>query len=99
MNASAYPDARLHSLHCYPVKSGRVIDLQSARLGVEQMAHTGLASLTGKLVSVLLPVTTARDVAWNVNIDDDYHEEASSSSSPGEGAAKSGTYAPAAQTA
>jgi hypothetical protein len=36
---------------------------------------------------------------WNVNIDDDYHEEASSSSSPGEGAAKSGTYAPAAQTA
>lgn len=44
--------------------------LQSARLGVEQMAQTGLASLTGKLVSVLLPVTAARDIAWNVNIDE-----------------------------
>lgn len=39
MNASAYPDARLHSLHCYPVKSGRVIDLQSARLGPLGLQH------------------------------------------------------------
>lgn len=44
--------------------------LQSARLGVEQMGHTGLASLTGKLVSVLLPVTTARGIDWNVRLDD-----------------------------
>ena len=44
--------------------------LQSARLGVEQMAQTGLASLTGKLVSVLLPVTTARGIDWNVRLDD-----------------------------
>jgi signal transduction histidine kinase len=44
--------------------------LQSARLGVEQMAQTGLASLTGKLVSVLLPVTSARGVDWNVRLDD-----------------------------
>lgn len=44
--------------------------LQSARLGVEQMAHAGLASLTGKLVSVLSPVTAARQVVWNVNIDE-----------------------------
>ena len=39
MNASAYPDARLHSLHCYPVKSGRVIDLHSARLGPLGLQH------------------------------------------------------------
>lgn len=44
--------------------------LQSARLGVEQMAQTGLAFLTGKLVSVLLPVTTARGIDWNVRLDD-----------------------------
>lgn len=44
--------------------------LQSARLGVEQMAQTGLASLTGKLISVLTPVTSARDVAWKVDVDD-----------------------------
>lgn len=44
--------------------------LQSARLGVEQMAQTGLASLTGKLISVLAPVTAARDVAWKVDLDD-----------------------------
>jgi signal transduction histidine kinase len=44
--------------------------LQSARLGVEQMAQTGLASLTGKLISVLAPVTAARDVAWKVDLDE-----------------------------
>ncbi|MFN3317387.1 MAG: sensor histidine kinase [Allorhizobium sp.] len=44
--------------------------LQSARLGVEQMAQTGLASLTGKLISVLAPVTAARDVLWHVNLDE-----------------------------
>ena len=44
--------------------------LQSARLGVEQMAQTGLASLAGKLVSVLLPVTTARGIDWDVRLDD-----------------------------
>ncbi|QGG92891.1 sensor histidine kinase [Agrobacterium sp. MA01] len=44
--------------------------LQSARLGVEQMAQTGLASLTGKLISVLTPVTAVRDVAWKVDVDD-----------------------------
>lgn len=44
--------------------------LQSARLGVEQMAQTGLASLTGKLISVLAPVTAVRNVAWKVDVDD-----------------------------
>lgn len=44
--------------------------LQSARLGVEQMAQTGLASLTGKLVSVLSPVTGARDVTWQIEVDE-----------------------------
>lgn len=44
--------------------------LQSARLGVEQMAQTGLASLTGKLISVLAPVTAARGVKWKVEIDE-----------------------------
>ena len=44
--------------------------LQSARLGVEQMAQTGLASLTGKLVSVLAPVTAARGVTWKIGIDE-----------------------------
>ncbi|MBC2771386.1 HAMP domain-containing histidine kinase [Rhizobium sp. AQ_MP] len=44
--------------------------LQSARLGVEQMAQTGLASLTGKLISVLAPVTAAREVAWEVDVDE-----------------------------
>ncbi|MDQ0420181.1 signal transduction histidine kinase [Peteryoungia aggregata LMG 23059] len=44
--------------------------LQSARLGVEQMAQTGLASLTGKLISVLTPVTAARDVTWHVDLDE-----------------------------
>ncbi|MFN3718343.1 MAG: sensor histidine kinase [Rhizobium rhizophilum] len=44
--------------------------LQSARLGVEQMAQTGLASLTGKLVSVLAPVTAARGVTWQIGIDE-----------------------------
>jgi signal transduction histidine kinase len=45
--------------------------LQSARLGVEQMAQTGLASLTGKLISVLSPVTAARGVAWQVDLDEE----------------------------
>ena len=36
---------------------------------------------------------------WDVNIDDDYHEEASSSSSPADGGAKSRLFSPAAQTA
>lgn len=44
--------------------------LQSARLGVEQMAQTGLASLTGKLISVLAPVTAARGVVWSVDLDE-----------------------------
>lgn len=44
--------------------------LQSARLGVEQMAQTGLASLAGKLISVLAPVTAARDVTWKVELDE-----------------------------
>lgn len=44
--------------------------LQSARLGVEQMAQTGLASLSGKLVSVLAPVTAARGVVWRIGIDE-----------------------------
>ncbi|MDH4442328.1 MAG: HAMP domain-containing sensor histidine kinase [Rhizobium sp.] len=44
--------------------------LQSARLGVEQMAQTGLASLTGKLVSVLLPVTAAQGIDWKVSLDE-----------------------------
>ncbi|KQW32026.1 histidine kinase [Rhizobium sp. Root274] len=44
--------------------------LQSARLGVEQMTQTGLASLTGKLVSVLKPVTSARGIDWDVRLDD-----------------------------
>lgn len=44
--------------------------LQSARLGVEQMAQTGLASLTGKLISVLAPVTAARAVVWHVDLDE-----------------------------
>ncbi|PYB77863.1 sensor histidine kinase [Rhizobium wuzhouense] len=44
--------------------------LQSARLGVEQMAQTRLASLAGKLVSVLMPVTTARGIDWNLRLDD-----------------------------
>jgi signal transduction histidine kinase len=44
--------------------------LQSARLGVEQMTQTGLASLTGKLVSVLKPVTSARGIDWDVRLDE-----------------------------
>ncbi|MCM2396994.1 HAMP domain-containing histidine kinase [Rhizobium sp. S95] len=42
--------------------------LQSARLGVEQMARTDLAPLVGKLVSVLKPVTQSRDVDWEIHI-------------------------------
>ncbi|MGL3608223.1 sensor histidine kinase [Rhizobium sp. G187] len=44
--------------------------LQSARLGVEQMTQTDLALLTGKLVSVLQPVTVPRGIAWSVSIDE-----------------------------
>ncbi len=34
------------------------------------MAQTGLASLSGKLVSVLAPVTAARGVVWRIGIDE-----------------------------
>ncbi len=44
--------------------------LQSARLGVEQMAQTDLVSLTGKLVSVLTPVTAARGIQWTLRLDE-----------------------------
>lgn len=42
--------------------------LQAARLGVEQMASTGLAGLCGKLVMVLTPVTRSRKVIWESEI-------------------------------
>lgn len=32
-------DARLHSLHCYPVKSCRAVDLQASRLGRHGLQH------------------------------------------------------------
>jgi hypothetical protein len=32
-------DARLHTLHCYPVKSGRAIDLDTAHLGRHGLRH------------------------------------------------------------
>jgi signal transduction histidine kinase len=44
--------------------------LQSARLGVEQMAVTELAALVGKLVSVLKPVTEHKGVTWRVEVDE-----------------------------
>ena len=42
--------------------------LQAARLGVEQMASTSLASLCGKLVMVLSPVTRGRNVEWDCDL-------------------------------
>ncbi len=44
--------------------------LQSARLGVEQMAVTELAALVGKLVSVLKPVTEHRGIDWRIEVDE-----------------------------
>ncbi|MFD1329692.1 sensor histidine kinase [Mycoplana ramosa] len=43
--------------------------LQAARMGVEQMATTSVMSLGGKLVNVLRPVTGARGIDWDVDID------------------------------
>lgn len=42
--------------------------LQAARLGVEQMVSTNLASLAGKLILVLKPVTQARGIVWHLGI-------------------------------
>ena len=43
--------------------------LQSARLGVEQMAATQIAEIAGKLVQVLKPATAHRDLRWHILID------------------------------
>ena len=43
--------------------------LQAARMGVERMATTSIASLGGKLVNVLRPITAERNVVWEVEID------------------------------
>ncbi|OCP07476.1 MULTISPECIES: ATP-binding protein [unclassified Ensifer] len=43
--------------------------LQAARMGVERMATTSIASLGNKLVSVLRPVTAERGVAWEIDVD------------------------------
>lgn len=43
--------------------------LQAARMGVERMATTSIASMAGKLVSVLRPVTAERGIAWEMTID------------------------------
>lgn len=45
--------------------------LQAARMGVEQMATTSLIGISGKLVSVLSPVTRSRGIEWTLNIDPD----------------------------
>lgn len=42
--------------------------LQAARLGVEQMASTDLASLCGKLIMVLSPITRGRGVEWETRL-------------------------------
>lgn len=42
---------------------------QAARMGVERMATTSIASLGGKLVNVLRPITAERNVVWEVEID------------------------------
>lgn len=42
--------------------------LQSARLGVEQMSVTQLSALVGKLVMVLRPITEPRGIAWHVSL-------------------------------
>lgn len=43
--------------------------LQAARMGVEQMATTSLLGISGKLVSVLSPVTRSRGIDWALDID------------------------------
>ncbi len=43
--------------------------LQAARMGVEQMATTSLLGISGKLVSVLSPVTENRGIDWELDID------------------------------
>lgn len=45
--------------------------LQAARMGVEQMATTSLLGISGKLVSVLSPVTRSRGIDWALDIDPD----------------------------
>lgn len=45
--------------------------LQAARMGVEQMATTSLLGISGKLVSVLSPVTRNRGIDWALDIDPD----------------------------
>jgi signal transduction histidine kinase len=45
--------------------------LQSARLGVEQMASTRVADIVTKLVQVLKPVTAAKGLNWHVLIEPD----------------------------
>ncbi|MBW8319940.1 MAG: HAMP domain-containing histidine kinase [Rhizobium sp.] len=42
--------------------------LQSARLGVEQMSLTELGSLVGKLVMVLRPITEPRGIEWLIRV-------------------------------
>ena len=43
--------------------------LQAARMGVERMATTSLLGISGKLVSVLSPVTDGKGIGWKVDID------------------------------
>lgn len=43
--------------------------LQSARLGVEQMAATQIAEIAGKLVQVLKPATAHKNLRWHILID------------------------------
>jgi signal transduction histidine kinase len=45
--------------------------LQAARMGVEQMATTSLLGISGKLVSVLSPVTKSKGIDWALDIDPD----------------------------
>ncbi|WP_454748624.1 sensor histidine kinase [Ciceribacter selenitireducens] len=42
--------------------------LQSARLGVEQMSLTELGALIGKLVMVLRPITEPRGIEWQLRV-------------------------------
>lgn len=42
--------------------------LQAARMGVEQMTTTSLLRISGKLVTVLKPVTSDRDITWDMDI-------------------------------
>ncbi len=43
--------------------------LQAARMGVERMATTSIATLGGKLVNVLRPITAERGISWEVDVD------------------------------